>query len=122
MTVTKDSVPVSKATLKYVRISPFKLRKVADEIRGESALPSLSKMKVFSQKASSVLYNVLKSAIANATSNTDLAAENLFISKIIVNQGPVMKRIQPRARGRAFRIIKPTSHVHIELKQKGDNN
>ena len=117
MTKTKNDIknkPVS-ATVKYVRVSPFKLRKVANEIRGKSAVHSLKVLKVMTQKSSDILYKLLKSAIANAVENNKLEENLLVIDKLIVNQGPVMKRIQPRARGRAFRIIKPTSHATITL-------
>ena len=117
MTKTKNDIinkPVS-ATVKYVRVSPFKLRKVANEIRGKSAVHSLKVLKVMTQKSSDILYKLLKSAIANAIENNKLEENLLVIDKLIVNQGPVMKRIQPRARGRAFRIIKPTSHATITL-------
>ena len=106
--------PVS-ATVKYVRVSPFKLRKVANEIRGKSAVHSLKVLKVMTQKSAGILYKLLKSAVANAVENNKLEENLLVIDKLIVNQGPVMKRIQPRARGRAFRIIKPTSHATITL-------
>ena len=117
MTKTKkiiENKPVS-ATVKYVRVSPFKLRKVANEIRGKSAVHSLKVLRVMTQKSATILYKLLKSAIANAVENNKLEENLLVIDKLIVNQGPVMKRIQPRARGRAFRIIKPTSHATITL-------
>lgn len=116
---SKQHVPISRAKLKYTRVSPYKLRKVANEIRGKLVNSSLSFLKVFPNKSASILYDLLKSAKANAVSNSDVNADDLVITTLLVNQGPVMKRIQPRARGRAFRIIKPTSHVYIELSNKG---
>lgn len=108
-----------KAAVKYVRVSPYKLRKVANEIRDNNAQQMLSKLKVMPQKSATILYKLLKSGIANAVNNNSLDDRSLTISKLIVNEGPSYKRARIRARGRIFKIIKPTSHVELELTNKG---
>jgi large subunit ribosomal protein L22 len=111
----------AKASLKSIRTSPQKLGLVAEQIRGlhvEDALVQLT----FSRKAvSREVKKLLQSAIANAENNHDLDIDNLVVSDVQVGKSLTMKRIQPRARGRAFRILKPFSNISITVKELGEN-
>lgn len=102
-----------KAKLKYARISPQKARLVADQVRGmpvEKALETL----VFSQKkAATIVKKILDSAIANAEHNEGADIDELSVTKVMVDQAPTMKRIRARAKGRANRILKRTSHITL---------
>ena len=110
-----------RAVAKYVKISAFKLRKTAkliDRIHLDSAL---IKLKLTSNKSSKYLYSVIQSAASNATNNHNLDRSRLYISNIQINEGPKTKRFQARARGRLFGIIKPSSHIVVEVSEyKGD--
>ncbi len=108
----------AKAIAKYVRIAPRKVRIVIDLIRGKSVADALAILK-FTPKRGAVLVNkVLRSAVANAENNLDLDAENLYVSKCFVDQGPTFKRIHPRSRGQAFSILKHTSHITVVVSEK----
>jgi large subunit ribosomal protein L22 len=102
-----------KAKLKYARISPQKARLVADQVRGlpvEKALETL----VYSQtKAAAIVKKILDSAIANAEHNEGADIDELTITQVMVDQAPTMKRIRARAKGRANRILKRTSHITL---------
>jgi large subunit ribosomal protein L22 len=112
---------VSHAVARYVRMSPQKSRLVADLIRDRYVGEALTILR-FSEKKkiSGTLQKVLRSAIANAqqkSPNVDI--DHLFVAKIHVDGGPMVKRIRPAPQGRAYRILKRTSHVHIYLEEKG---
>lgn len=102
-----------RAVAKYVRVQPRKVRIVADEVRGKGAVHAAHLLRFHPSKSARLLRKVLISAIANASENNGLAAEGLKISRIQVDEGPRLKRIQARAMGRAFRIIKKTSHITV---------
>jgi large subunit ribosomal protein L22 len=104
-----------RATAKYLRVQPRKVRILADEVRGTSALRAAALLKFHSSKGARLLHKVLASAIANAEANNGLNAENLKISTIRVDEGPRLKRMQARAMGRGNRIIKKTSHITVVL-------
>jgi len=108
----------ARATTKYVRLSPQKARLVADLVRGKSALEALDILQFANKKAATVIKKTLASAIANATNNFDMDEEKLVVSTIMVNQGPVLKRIMPRAMGRADIIRKPTAHIVVAVSEK----
>jgi len=108
----------AKAITKFVRLSPTKARLVADLVRGKSALQALDILAFTNKKAAVVIAKTLKSAIANATNNFDMDEEKLVVSTIMVNSGPVLKRIMPRAMGRADIIRKPTSHIVVAVTEK----
>ncbi len=111
---------ISRAVIKYIRIAPLKCRLVADLIRERYVGEALTILR-FSKKrkASSIVEKVLKSAIANAQQKApNIDVDNLYISRIFVNQGPQMKRFRARAMGRAARILKRTSHVLISLEER----
>lgn len=103
------------ATAKYVRISPRKLRLVADMVRGKS-IPEAKAVLSFTPKGGAeVVGKVISSAVANAENNLDLSSDDLYIGQIYVNEGPTLKRFRPRAMGRAARIRKRTSHITVRL-------
>lgn len=104
-----------KANLKYLHIAPRKTRTVADMIKGKSAVEAEAVLKFLRKRASIPVLKLLKSAVANAKHNFNIERENLRIKSIRVDQGPVMKRFMPRARGMAAPIKRRQSHVAIIL-------
>jgi len=105
----------TRAYLKGTRLSPQKAGLVADVIRGKNVDEAMSFLEFSKKKASMVIRKLLESAIANAEHNNNADIDKLLIKSIIVNQGMRLKRIKPRARGRADRITKPTCHIEIIL-------
>lgn len=104
-----------RAISKYLRISPKKVRLVADVIRGLDVNTAEDQLKFITKKASHLIAKTLKSAVANAEHNFGLKKDNLYIKKILVNEGPALKRWMPRAFGRATPIKKRSSHIEIVL-------
>ncbi len=98
---------------RYARISPQKCRLVADQIRGLPVESALNMLTFGTTKSSDMMKKVLESAIANAEHNEGTDIDELKVSRVLVDEGPTMKRIQPRAKGRANRILKRTSHITI---------
>ena len=111
-------IQIIKAKSKYVRQSPYKVRLVLNLIRGLEVNEALNILSFTKRKAAEEIKQVLESAIANAETNLGLNSSNLFISKAIADEGPTLKRFRPRARGRAGRINKRTSHLTIELESE----
>lgn len=107
----------AKAVIKYVKSSPFKLRRVANLIRGKQVSYALQILKNLPHKGAGLLYKALYSAQHNAINNHNLDGE-LYVSEIMINQGPQSKRFQPKARGRIYQIIKKTSHIQVTVKQR----
>ena len=103
------------AVLKFVRRSPQKGRLVADLVRGKKVDEAINTLKFSNQRAAGLIRKVLESAIANAENNLGADVDELKVSEIFVDQGPVLRRIMPRAKGRADRISKPTSHITIRV-------
>ena len=110
-----EQLPRSQATLRYARLTPMKARRVVNLIRGRSAADAASILKFAPQAASEPVAKLLASAVANAENNQSLDPSTLIVDTIYVDEGPTLKRFQPRAQGRAFRIRKRTSHITIEL-------
>ncbi len=108
----------ARAYVRNVRIAPRKVKIVCDLIRGKSAAEANAIMMNTPKAASEILVKLLKSAVANAENNHDMDPEGLYVSEVFVSPGPIMKRIRPRAHGRAFRILKRTSHITLVLKEK----
>ena len=108
----------ARAYLKYLRISPRKVKIVLDLIRGKDTETAMAILKNTNKIACEALIKLLKSAIANAEHNFGMDASNLYVSECFVCPGPILKRIQPRAQGRAFRINKRSSHVTLVVKEK----
>jgi len=107
-----------KSSLKYLRIAPRKVRLVSDLIRGKSVKEAESILNFTRKRAALPILKLLKSAISNAKHNFKLDENKLYISKITVDEGPKMKKIFPRARGRADIIQKKTSHITLVLKER----
>ncbi|MFB9137223.1 50S ribosomal protein L22 [Vibrio sp. AK197] len=97
----------------FARISPQKARLVADQIRGKSVDQALEILTFSNKKAAELVKKVLESAIANAEHNEGADIDDLSVAKIFVDEGPTMKRIMPRAKGRADRILKRSSHITV---------
>jgi large subunit ribosomal protein L22 len=119
-----ERVLVGKATAKYVRMSPTKVRRVVDLIRGLPATDAQAVVKFDPHAASEPVGKVLDSAIANAehlahVRSQRLDPEDLFITEAFVDEGPTLKRFRPRAQGRAYRIRKRTSHITIVVAPEG---
>ncbi len=108
----------AKANLKYIRISPRKVKIVLDLIRGKDTDIAMAILENTPKSASEPLIKLLKSAVANAEHNFNMNANNLYISECFVCPGPTLKRVMPRAQGRAFRILKRTSHITMAVKEK----
>jgi len=106
------------ATLRYARISPQKARLVADQIRGMKVEPALQLLAFSNKKGAAIIKKVVESAIANAEHNDAADIDELKVAKIVVNEGPTYKRIQARAKGRANRILKRTSHITVAVGEK----
>jgi len=107
-----------RARLRFVRVAPRKARLVADLIRGKGSEEALNILTFTKKAAAKILVKLLKSAIANATQKKTIDIDRLYIKKIMVDQGPTMKRYQPRALGRATMIRKRTSHITIVLDEE----
>ena len=118
MEAKQELVPQAVATLKYARISSRKVKIVADLIKGKDIHEALAILKYTPKASSEMLEKLLKSAIANAENNHNMAHEKLYVADIYANQGPTLKRIRPAAKGSAVRIRKRTSHVTIVLKER----
>ena len=103
----------ARAIAKYVRMSPMKVGVVLDLIRGKNVNEAFAILQYTPKEAAVVINKVLKSAVANAENNHSLDIDSLVVSKIMVDEGPSLKRIMPRAKGRADRIVKRTSHITV---------
>ena len=106
------------ATIKHIRVTPMKARRVVNLIRGKQASEALAILKFAPQAASEPIYKLVHAAMANAKVKADKAniafdEDDLIVSEAFVNEGTTLKRFMPRAQGRAFRILKRTSHITI---------
>ncbi len=110
-----EKVIQAKAILRYARISPQKARLVADQIRGLPLEKAFNILKFSTKKAAGMIKKLLNSAATNAQNNQGADVDELKVAAIWVNEGPVMKRIRARAKGRAARIFKRTSHICITV-------
>lgn len=108
----------AKAVAKYIRIAPRKIRIVMDLIRGKNVGEAFAILKFTPKVGAEVIEKVLKSAVANAEHNFDMNADKLYIASAYVDQGPTLKRIHPRSRGQAFKILKRSSHVTVVVKER----
>ena len=112
----RDTRPSAK--ISYARVSVTKACFVLDAIRGKDVNTALAILQYNNRKASKIIYKLLKSAVANAENNNGLKADNLYVAECFANKGPTMKRIHPRAQGRAYRIEKITSHITVVLDER----
>jgi large subunit ribosomal protein L22 len=103
------------AKLKYARISPQKCRLVADAVRGQSVAIALQILTLMPKKGAGIVKKVLESAVANAEHNHGADIDELKVSVIFVDEAPIFKRYQPRAKGRSNRIIKRNSHITVQV-------
>ena len=112
----KETRPSAK--LSYARVSVQKACFVLDAIRGKDVQTALAILEYNPRYASSIIKKLLQSAIANAENNNGMNVDNLYIAECYANKGPTMKRVRPRAQGRAYRIEKRLSHITIVLDEK----
>ena len=107
---------MGKALLKYIRVSPIKSRLIAREVQGMNAEAALAALEFTPNKAAKIISKVIASAVANS----DMEPEEMIVTSCRVDQGPVLKRFRPRARGRASGIRKPTAHIFVEVNKSED--
>ena len=107
----------AKAVAKNVRIAPRKVRVVMNLIRGKKVADAFAILKFTPKVGAEIIEKVLKSAVANAENNFDMNVDNLYVSSCFVDEGPTMKRIHPRSRGQAFKILKRTSHITVAVEE-----
>lgn len=112
----KDSRP--KAKVSYARVSPTKAKIVLDTIKGKDVASALGILAYTPRNGARIIEKLLKSAVANAENNNSMDPAKLYIDEAFANKGPTLKRIRPRAQGRAYRIEKKTSHITIILNEK----
>ena len=111
-----SNVQSVKAVAKYIRMSPHKVRRVLDQIRGRSYQEALMILEFLPYDASGPVWQAVHSAAANAKNNYDLDKKKLFIDQAYADEGPRLKRIRPRAQGRGYQILKPTCHITVIVK------
>ena len=111
-----------KAKLNNLRVSPRKVRLVANLVRGLDVANAKTQLNFLIKRSSTPMLKLLNSAVANAKHNFELEESNLYISELFVCEGPTLKRIMPRAMGRAFHIRKRTSHITLVLEEKSVGN
>lgn len=104
---------------RFARISPQKARLMADLVRGKSVESALRELTYSPKKSAAIVKKVLESAVANAENNDSADVDRLWVTRIQVDQGPVLKRMHARAKGRGNRIVKRTSHILIGVSEKG---
>jgi large subunit ribosomal protein L22 len=109
------------ATAKYVRVSPRKVRLVTDLIVGRPVEEAAAILRFLPNAAARDVAKVLRSATSNAENNFNLTADELHVESAVANEGPTLKRIRPRAQGRAFQILKRTSHITVSVADRGDS-
>ena len=107
---------MGKALLKYIRVSPIKSRLIAREVQGMNAEAALAALEFTPNKAAKIISKVIASAVAHS----DMEPEEMIVTSCRVDQGPVLKRFRPRARGRASGIRKPTAHIFVEVNKSED--
>jgi len=108
----------AKALAKYIRISPQKARLIADLVRGKKVDAAITALRFMPKKGARLLRKVIESAVANASQNDAIDIDTLYVKTIQINGGPMLKRIRPRAMGRANRILKRTSHITVVLDEQ----
>lgn len=108
----------ARAIAKYIRVSSRKMKFICDMVRGRSVDEALAILKFTPNKGAKILEKVVKSAAANAENNFDMNKDNLYVSEVYSNQGPTLKRWRPKAKGRAFKILKRTSHIGVVVRER----
>lgn len=115
-----DTTEEVKAIARYIRMSPFKARRVLDQIRGRSYREALILLEFMPYRACDPIRKVLRSAAANAEHNGGIDPAKLVVSQAFADQGPALKRFRPRAQGRAYQIRKPTCHITVAVAPLAD--
>src|SRR4028119_1257350 len=118
--MASDTAQEVKAIARYIRMSPHKVRRVLDQIRGRSYREALVVLEFMPYRACDPVLKVLRSAVANAEHNAGLDPANLVVSKAYADQGATLKRFRPRAQGRAYKIRKPTCHITVAVAAMND--
>ncbi len=113
--MVSTSSPTARASARYVRMSPHKVRRVLDQLRGQPYREALIMLRFMPYRACEPITKVLRSAAANAVHNLGLDPATLVISQAYADQGPSLRRFRPRAQGRAYQIRKPTCHITIAV-------
>jgi large subunit ribosomal protein L22 len=108
----------AKAIARYIRISPQKARLVADIVRGRNVEDAINTLSFMPKKGARILRKVVESAVANASQNEAIDVDTLYVKKIFIDGGPMLKRMRPRAMGRANQILKRTSHITVVLDEQ----
>ena len=108
----------AKAKARFVRVTPRKARQVIDEIRGKDVAEALAVLRFTRRKSADIIYKVVASAAANAEHNFEMNKDSLYIAEAFVDGGPVLKRFKARAQGRAYPILKRTSHITVVVKER----
>lgn len=108
----------AKAVARYIRISPQKARLVADVVRGREVEEAINTLRFMPKKGAEILRKVIESALANASQNSAIDVDTLYVKSVFIDGGPTLKRIRPRAMGRANRILKRTSHITVVLEEQ----
>lgn len=108
----------ARAIAKYIRVSPRKMKPIADLVRGKNVKEALAILKYTPRKGARIFLKVMNSAVANAENNHEMVLDNLYVSQIFANQGPVMKRFKAGSMGRANPIKHRTSHVGVAVAEK----
>ena len=108
------------AKLSYVRIAPRKLRVIADLVRGQQVDRAINSLRFLNKSGAREFFKLLVSAVANAEDKGDVDVDDLVVRRVMVDQGPTLRRWRPRAHGRATRVQKKTSHVFVEVGPKAE--
>jgi len=108
----------ARALARQIRISPQKARLIADLVRGKDVETALNTLRFMPKKGARILRKVIESALANASQNEAIDVDTLYVKMIAIDGGPMMKRIMPRAQGRATRILKRSSHITVVLDEQ----
>jgi len=108
----------AKAVARYIRISPQKARLVADVVRGLEVDKAITTLRFMPKKGARILRKVIESAVANASQSQEIDVDTLYVKTVFIDGGPTLKRIRPRAMGRASRILKRTSHITVVLDEQ----
>ncbi|PTR31424.1 large subunit ribosomal protein L22 [Rhodococcus sp. OK519] len=117
---TETQNPTAKAVARHVRVTPMKARRVVDIVRGKSVDDALAILKFAPQAAAEPVAKVIASAAANAQNNLNLDPSTLVVATAFVDEGATLKRFQPRAQGRAFRIRKRSSHITVIVESRAN--
>ena len=117
MVINTEEQKETKAKGRYIRMSPRKVQRVLNQIRGKSYQEALMLLEFMPYKACGAVWQVVYSAAANAEHNFDMAKEKLVITEAFANQGPVFRRFRPRAQGQGYKIRKPTCHIEVTVSE-----